>query len=192
MNLSSNSPKPWKVLESKRIFDEPWLNVRQEKMEMHDGKIVPNYYVLDYDNWVNIIAITKDDKFVMVEQYRHGIEKVCMEICAGVIEKSDTSLLVAAQRELLEETGYGKGTWTEFIKLAPNASACSNYSTCFIARDVELISDHQTLDDSEDLAVHLFSYEEIKQMLYNGEILQATMAAPLWKYIYEHENKQQI
>ncbi len=187
MNLSSNSPKPWEVLESEYLHREPWLTVRREKLKMPDGRIVPNYYILDYDNWINIIATTKDGKFVMVEQYRHGIEKVCMEICAGVVEKSDTSLLEAAKRELLEETGYGNGTWTEFMKLSPNASACSNYSTCFLAKDVELVSDHQTLDDSEDLAVHLFTYDEIKKMLLNGEILQATMAAPLWKYIYENE-----
>lgn len=187
----STRPQPWKVLESRRLFDKPWFNVRQEKLLMPNGNTVEDYFVLDYDNWVNIIAITKERKFVLVEQYRHGIEKVCMELCAGVCEASDNSLLHSAQRELLEETGYGNGSWTEYMSLAPNASACSNYSTCFIARDVELVADHQTLDDSEDLAVHLLSYDQLYHLLENGKIIQATMAAPLWKFMLENKNEFQ-
>ena len=53
---------------------------------------------------------------------------------------------------------------------------------CFIAEDVERIND-QALEDSEDLTVHLFSLDEVKELLMNGEIIQATMAAPLWKYM---------
>lgn len=82
----------------------------------------------------------------------------------------------------MEETGYGKGKWSEFICVSPNASANTNLSYCFIAEDVERIND-QALEDSEDLTVHLFSLDEVKELLTNGEIIQATMAAPLWKYM---------
>lgn len=175
----------WKVLHSEYLHKEPWLTVRKEQLEMPNGNIVPEYYVLEYPNWVNIIAITTDGKFVMVEQYRHAVGKVCVEICAGVCEPEDESPLVSAQRELLEETGYGDGNWTEFMVLAPNASANTNYSYCFIAQDVVKLDD-QHLDETEDLTVHLLSFDELKELLENGEIIQATMAAPLWKFIAEN------
>lgn len=177
-----NDNMRWEVIESEYLHRRPWLTVRQESLQMPDGTVVPEYYVLEYPNWVNIIAITRDRKFILVKQYRPGIEKTCLELCAGVCEKEDASPLVSAQRELMEETGYGGGTWSEFMCVAPNASAANNYSYCFIAENVEKLGD-QALDESEELTVHLLSFEELKELLESGNIVQATMAAPLWKYM---------
>lgn len=177
-----NDNMRWEVIESEYLHRRPWLTVRRESLQMPDGTVVPEYYVLEYPNWVNIIAITRDRKFILVKQYRPGIEKTCLELCAGVCEKEDASPLVSAQRELMEETGYGGGTWSEFMCVAPNASAANNYSYCFIAENVEKLGD-QALDESEELTVHLLSFEELKELLESGNIVQATMAAPLWKYM---------
>lgn len=182
MEQRPNDPLAWKVMHSEYLHREPWLTVRKEILKLPNGAVTPDYYVLEYANWVNIIAITKDEQFVMVRQYRHGIGKTCMELCAGVCEANDASPLESAKRELMEETGYGGGTWTLWLCVAPNASANTNYSYCFVAEGVEKIG-AQTLDESEDLTVHLFSFDEVKAMLENGEIVQATMAAPLWKFV---------
>jgi ADP-ribose pyrophosphatase len=88
---------------------------------------------------------------------------------------------------LLEETGYGGGVWTEFIRIAPNASAANNWSYCYIAEDVEKIG-KQSLEESEDLTVHLVTFNELKDLLENGKIVQATMAAPLWKFMALYDN----
>lgn len=185
MMKPENENLHWEVLESKYLHKRPWLTVRLEKLLMPNGNIVPEYYVLEYPNWVNVIAITKEKKFVMVKQYRPGIGEICFELSAGVCEKEDASPLVSAQRELLEETGYGGGTWTEFIRVAPNASAATNWSYCFIAKDVEKIGE-QTLEETEDLTVHLLTLTEIKELLDTGKIVQATMAAPLWKFMAKY------
>lgn len=177
-----DNPGRWRVLDSEYLHHRPWLTVRRETLQMPDGTVVPEYYVLEYPNWVNIIAITKEKQFVLVKQFRPGIQETCLELCAGVCEKNDASPLISAQRELLEETGYGGGEWTEFMRVAPNASAANNYSYCFIAENVEKIAE-QALDTSEDLTVHLFSFEEVKKMLEEGMFIQATMVAPLWKFM---------
>jgi ADP-ribose pyrophosphatase len=176
----------WKVLKSEYLFREPWLTVRREAVELPDGRQIPSYYVLDYPDWVNVIAITRSGQFVMVKQYRHGIKSVNFELCAGVCEKEDASPLVSAQRELLEETGYGNGTWQAYMCISPNASTVSNITHCFLARDVEKIQE-QHLDATEDLSVHLLSAGEVKTLLDNGEIKQALMAAPLWKWFAENK-----
>ncbi len=182
---TQTEPQKWKVFQSEYLHKEPWLTVRKERLELPNGNIAPEYYVLEYPNWVNIIAITKEKQFIIVKQYRHGIQETCLELCAGVCEKEDESPLASAKRELLEETGYGNGTWTEFMRVAPNASANNNYSYCFIAENVEKICG-QALEDSEDITVHFLSFAEMKTALENGEFIQATMAAPLWKYIVQH------
>lgn len=179
---SENEPQKWEVIHSEYLHNCPWLTVRKERLKLPNGNIVPEYYVLEYSNWVNIIAITKEKQFVLIKQYRHGIAKTCWELCAGVCEKEDASPLESAKRELLEETGYGNGTWSQFLCVVPNASANTNYSYCFLAQDVEKIAE-QSLEESEDITVHLLSYDEVKTLLENGEIVQATMAAPLWKLV---------
>ncbi|MDR0749954.1 MAG: NUDIX hydrolase, partial [Tannerellaceae bacterium] len=98
----------------------------------------------------------------------------------------DASPLISAQRELLEETGYGNGVWVEYMNLSPNPSTIKNVTHCFLAKDVEKIREPH-LEYTEDLSVHLFSYEEVRKMLESGEIKQSLMAAPLWKFMAEHE-----
>ena len=107
------------------------------------------------------------------------------ELCAGVCDKEDASPLVSAQRELWEETGYGKGNWQEYMVISANPSTHTNLTHCFLATNVEPI-DHQHLEDTEDLSVHLLTFEEVKQLLENNEIMQSLNAAPLWKYVAEH------
>ena len=132
---------------------------------------------------MNTIAITREGKFVFIRQYRHGIRETSYELCAGVCEKKDASPLVSAQRELLEETGYGNGEWQEFMQISPNPGTHTNITHCFLATDVEKIAE-QHLEDTESLTVHLLTLAEVKKLLQNGEVRQALMAAPLWKYIY--------
>ena len=88
--------------------------------------------------------------------------------------------------ELLEETGYGKGNWKEYMVISANPSTHTNLTHCFLATDVEQI-DTQHLEDTEALTVHLLSLEEVKELLENGQIMQSLHAAPLWKYMAEHK-----
>ncbi|MDR1171042.1 MAG: NUDIX hydrolase [Bacteroidales bacterium] len=174
--------KNWKVLKSEYLYREPWFTVRKERVELPNGYQIPSYYVLEYPDWVNVIAITREKQFVFIRQYRHGLGQVNFELCAGVCEKEDATPLISAKRELLEETGYGNGIWREHMIISPNPSTHTNLTHCFLAEEVEKI-DRQHLENSEDLSVHLLSFEEVKQLLYAGEIKQALMAAPLWKYL---------
>ena len=172
----------WKKLESQYLFQRPWLTVRRDKVELPDGRTNDEFYVLEYPDWVNVIAITKDGDFVMERQYRHGIGLTCYEICAGVIEKGEAPI-DAAKRELLEETGYGNGEWQEIMTICGNSSTTNNFTHCFVATGVEKIGTQQ-LDRTEDISVHLLTPQEVKTLLENNLITQALMAAPLWKYFH--------
>ena len=183
--MMEEKEKAWKTVSSKYLFRRPWLTVRCEDMLLPNGNHIPEYYILEYPDWVNTIAITKDGKFVFVRQYRPGLGRTSYELCAGVCDKEDASPLVSAQRELWEETGYGKGNWQEYMVISANPSTHTNLTHCFLATNVEPI-DHQHLEDTEDLSVHLLTFEEVKQLLENNEIMQSLNAAPLWKYVAEH------
>ncbi len=170
----------WKTLSQKYLIEKPWLTARVDKVQLPTGVIIDEYYVLEYPDWVNTIAITKDGKFVFVRQYRYAIGKTVNELCAGVVEKGEDPM-DAAKRELMEETGFGGGNWQEWMTISANPSTHTNLTHCYLATDVEPLG-KQHLDQGEDLEPRIFSREEVLDMLQKGEIWQALMVAPLWKY----------
>ena len=178
-----NEDGKWETISSEYLFRRPWLTVRHDKVRLPDGRINPEFYVLEYPDWVNIIAITENGEFVMERQYRHGLDKTCYEIAAGVVENGETPL-EAARRELEEETGYGGGDWKELMLISGNPSTTSNLTHCFLAEGVKKVS-AQHLDSTEDLSVCLLSLDQVRQLLVSDKIRQALMAAPLWKYFAE-------
>ena len=184
MRYMADKDMKWKTLAQKYIIKRPWLTARVDKGELPTGAGIDEYYVLEYPDWVNTIAITKDGKFVFVRQYRYAIGKTVNEICAGVIEKGEEPM-EAAKRELMEETGFGGGTWQRWMEISANPSTHTNITHCFLATDVEQ-QGVQHLDKGEDIDVRLFTREEVLDMLRKGEIWQSLMAAPLWKYFAEH------
>ncbi len=173
----------WKKLSSEYLFTNPWLTVRRDKVLLPTGRTIDDFYVLEYPTWINVVAITTSGEMVLVRQYRHALGRTSFEIVAGVVEKGEEPL-AAAQRELLEETGFGGGEWTEIMQLSANPTSMNNLSHSFLALGVERLRD-QHLDETEDIEVHLFSPEEVKKMLMRGEFVQALMVAPLLKYFAE-------
>ena len=177
--------RKWKVLESKQLLNKgTWMNLRQEKVQLPSGVVVPEWFVLDFPNWVNVIAITRDGKFVMEDQYRHALGETHFELVAGVVDSGETPL-IAAQRELSEETGYGGGEWQLFMTASPNPTNHTNLSYTFLATGVEKQSE-QHQEASEDITVHILTRSEVYEILSTGQIIQALHTAPLWKYFAQH------
>ncbi len=190
--MSKNMQKPtnpaWRVIDSEYVAREPWFTVRRECLELPNGNRVPRYYIFEYPDWVNVIALTRERKFVFISQYRPGLGQSCYELVAGVSDPGDESMLEAARRELLEETGYGGGEWRELMTISANPATQNNLTHCFLALDVERVSE-QRLDATEDLDVYLFSEQEVRALLSDDQIKQALHAAPLWRYFAEHPSQ---
>lgn len=170
----------WKTLSSEYLYRRPWLTARRDVVELPNGQVHPEYYILEYPTWVNIIAITDEGKYVMVRQYRHGLADIFIELCAGVVEDGENPL-DGARRELEEETGYTGGRWSLQCVLSPNASANTNLNYCFLAEGVVKTSE-QHLDRTEDIEIVLLDRDELFALLQADKIKQALMAAPLWRH----------
>lgn len=177
---SPHNERKWQTLESEYLIRRPWLTARRDTVKLPNGTIIPEYYVLEYPTWVNVIAITDEGKFVLVRQYRHALGETRYELCAGVCEEGEEPM-AAAQRELFEETGYSGGQWELWMILSANASTMNNLTYCYLATGVRRTSS-QHLEPTEDLTVHVCSRKRLYSMLKNGEFRQALMTAPLWKY----------
>lgn len=177
--------KKWKTLDSEYLIRRPWLTARRDTVELPNGQINNEYYVLEYPSWVNVIAVTDDGRFVMIEQYRHGLGVIETELCAGVVEEGEDTL-AAAQRELAEESGYGGGNWRLLTVLSGNPSTTSNLTYCYVAEGVTRISG-QHLDRTEDVAVRILSREQVIELLRTDALKQSLMVAPLLRYLFFNE-----
>ena len=101
MKTFDDDPGPWTVLAREYLAREPWYTVRVDRVQLPTGAIIPKYWISEYPPWVNVVAVTADERVVLIRQYRHGIGAVHFEIPAGATDPGDTSLESAARRELL-------------------------------------------------------------------------------------------
>ena len=185
MLKKNNQDRKWSILESEYLIRRQWLTARKDHVRLPNGAENKEYYVLEYPDWVNVIAVTKDGKFLMERQYRHGLQLTCYEICAGVCEPGEAPL-EAIRRELYEETGFGNGQWIPWMDISANTSTMTNMCHCFLATDVEPVST-QHLEETEDISIELLDAEEVRTLLLDNQIKQSLMAAPLWKYFAVHK-----
>ncbi len=168
----------WTVLESSYIIKRPWATLRVDKMQLPNGVIKDEYYVLEYPTWVNMIGVTSQNTILMVRQYRHGAHDIFLELPAGVVEK-DEDPAEAARREMLEETGYSFTDVDYICELYPNPSTSDNLTYTYLLTGGERIQDQQ-LDSSEDIEVVEMTIDEVKDLLFNNKIGQALHSAALF------------
>ena len=184
---SGGDPRPWQTLSSSYVERRRWFTLRRDEVRLTNGRILEDYYVWEFPDWVNVVAVTDDDQIVLVRQYRHGLRQVDFELPAGVCESDDSDPEETAQRELLEETGFGGGRWTPWMTLSANPANHTNRNYSYLAEGVDRLQP-QTLDDSEEIHVHLVPLNRAREIVLSGQIVQALHAAPLLKYLMTRLN----
>lgn len=168
----------WKICHSEYIHKGPWATLRSDKCEMPDGRIVEQYYVLEYPNWVNAVALTAGNKIIMVRQYRHAANIVSLEIPGGVID-GDEAPIAAMRRELLEETGYQFDDIELIATIYPNPSTANNQTYCYLAKGGIKVQE-QALDEHEEIIVEEYTIDEVKQLLADNKIAQSLHCTALF------------
>jgi ADP-ribose pyrophosphatase len=168
----------WKLLSSTYVHKGPWATLRIDKCEMPDGRIVEDYYVLEYPSWVNGLAITENNKVLIVKQYRHAAGIVSLELPGGVVDAGELPV-EGLRRELLEETGYQFDDFELLCEVYGNPSTANNKTYTYLAKGGKKVQG-QELDDSEELIVEEYTIDEVRKLLLNNEIKQAMHCAGLF------------
>ncbi|TKC02794.1 NUDIX hydrolase [Pedobacter frigoris] len=168
----------WQRLSSKYLVREKWATLRVDTCDLQNGTIKDDYYVLEYPNWVNAIALTQDRKVILVRQYRHGGDIISLEVPGGVID-GDELPETAIKRELLEETGYTFESAELIATLYPNPATANNVTYTYLLQG-GIKTDDQHLDEHEILNVEEYSIQEVKQLLIDNKIDQALHSAALF------------
>lgn len=168
----------WRVVHSTPLLANQWITVRQDVCALPDGRQVDDYYVVADPDVACVVALTADGNCLLVEQYKHGIGQVCLEIPGGAFDENDADPLAVARRELREETGYVSERWLKLGILAISPTRTTVQLHLFAALGCTKTSD-QALDPNEEILVHLRPFPEAVALARSGDINAATSVAGL-------------
>jgi len=179
------APQLWKILSASPVTACRVFDVRTDRARSPRTGETHVFFIVESLDWVNVIPITVDQKVVLIEQYRHGIRDITLEIPGGLIEDHDTPA-GAASRELREETGYRE---TELIPLGwvhPNPALQNNRCYTFIAKNV-VLEGTQHLDEKEDIGVVLYPLKEVPGLIRGGAITNSLILAAFYRFYMEYQ-----
>lgn len=165
----------WERLSSEKIYETPYFTLRSDRLRLPDGAVKDPYYVLERPDAAIIFPVTDEGEVLLVRQYRPPLERMELGLPAGLVEPGEKPM-VAARRELAEETGYSGGEWEELASLASSPSLKDNWAHLYLARDVGRGSE-QDLDEYERLDVVRVPLEEVPGLVYTGEIVSSSGVA---------------
>ncbi|MEH1840319.1 MAG: NUDIX hydrolase [Nostoc sp.] len=171
--------KKWKILKSKMVLDHPWCQVRQDEIELPNGKIIDDYFVSIKPDVAMVLPITSNREIIFVRQYRHAVSKFFLELPAGNFDPTKESAEVAAIRELTEETGYIPQKFRKIATLYDKPSKDTNKIHLFLADNVSKVGE-QELDITEEIEVILIPIESVLDKIAQGEISVAGTIAALF------------
>ena len=144
-----------------------------------------NFVVMNVPDWVNVIALTPDHQLVLVRQFRFGIDGFSLEIPGGVMERGEEPL-VAAQRELSEETGYTGCRARVLGSVHPNPAIMNNRCHLVLVEDARR-TDVLAWDHDEEIEVITAPVDEVYAWARSGRISHALVLDALLLFAPEWE-----
>jgi ADP-ribose pyrophosphatase len=164
MNLAAR----WKRITSKTIGSFRIFNIREDRYQLPRNHQEAPFFILESNDWVNVIPMTEAGEVILIRQFRFGTEEVTLEIPGGIVEPGHTPL-EAGQNELLEETGFQSDQWDYLGFVHPNPAFLTNRCHSFLARGVKKVAEIR-LEESEEIEMLKVPYTEIKDLIEKGAI----------------------
>lgn len=169
------------TVKSEAIFRGKLINVQVDTVRLPNGKTATRELV-KHPGAVAVLALTDDNRLVVVEQYRKPLEKMTVEIPAGKLEPNE-NLIVCAKRELAEETGYTARTWAHLISFYTSPGFADEQLHLFTAEDLEVGSARP--DEDEFVTAQAITLHEAWDLMQEGRICDAKTVTA----VYAWQNK---
>jgi ADP-ribose pyrophosphatase len=168
--------QPWKTLSRETVLDYGrFLVVEKHTIELPDGRTLTDWAWLITPDYVNVAVVTTTGEFLCFRQTKYALEGVSLAPVGGYLEPGEEPL-AAAQRELLEETGYESPDWLKLGQYAVDGNRGAGTAHLFLARQAYPVAEVNADDLEEQQLLHL-SRAEVEAALAAGEFKVISWAA---------------
>lgn len=167
-----------RVIESRRVYEGKIVQVRVDRVQMHDGRTALRE-VVEHSQAVAVVPVTEDGRIIMVRQFRLPVGRPLLELPAGSLDEGEDAA-TAAQRELQEETGQKAARLTRLGGIYVAPGYCTEYIHLYLAEG--LSESKLDADDDEHVEVELYTLDDLLAKLETGEVEDAKSMSGLLAY----------
>jgi 8-oxo-dGTP pyrophosphatase MutT (NUDIX family) len=168
----------WKTLKSEVVYETPWIKVQRDEVLNHHGKPMTYSFVSLHHPSVFIVALNDNNEVLLQQNYRYTIDQNIWEIPAG--HSDGQELVVAAKRELLEESGLESDDWIDLGTAYQGAGVANMPMAILMAKSVRQVTTER--DEDEEISQQRFiPFGEVERMIQDGEIVNSATIAALYK-----------
>jgi len=163
------------------------LDIYADSIRLPDGSI-EHWDHIDHKSAAGVVPVLPDGRIILVRQYRNSLDRYALEIPAGGIEQGESTMLAAA-RELEEETGYKSDGLEPLINIVTAIAYCNEIVDIYVARNLKRSAQH--LDAGEAIDVLAYTIEELQHMIFTGVIQDSKTISALLAYICKYVHKME-
>jgi 8-oxo-dGTP pyrophosphatase MutT (NUDIX family) len=150
------------------LIDRRWIEVHEQHVRLPNGHEIDEFHLIRGPDWAGVLAITEDQRVVLVRQYRHGLGGESLELPAGVLDVGE-SPAAAAERELREETGYVADEFLPISRVSTEPARNTTRAHFFVAAGARYVG-APTPEMTEAISVELHPVRQLGALLDAGAI----------------------
>ena len=176
----------FKRLDRELVYKGSIIDYYKDTVQVPNGNIV-KWDFIGHKGAAAVVPVREDGKILMVRQYRNALDRETLEVPAGGLNGVDEPTLVAAGRELEEETGYKSNDIAFLITIRTTVAFCNEKIDIYVAKN--LIPSKQHLDEDEFINVEAYTVEELMEKIYSTEIQDSKTICAIMTYAHKYLGK---